>query len=491
MAVLLVGGTTIVLFAQDGAERRRSRDGNGPPRSYGNGPPMGGGLGDPGGFFGGRSGGPGGPGGFYGGRGGGPGGPGGFFGGRGGGPGGGLPGGTGGPGGSDASRNERMIGMLKAMDTNGDGKLDPNEIPEYRRPFVSMIVSRLGGDPTKTIVIADLERRAATAGGTSGGSSVSSRQSSTTSANRLSTDPLVPYFGEKEPSMPSVVGFGQREPQPKTTSYSSSSATTTSQSDQILRSARDIMNRYDKNKNGTLDKDKGEWMSSLPFNPEAADKNHDGRISMSELVAALGGKASGTMGSAVVSTKQSNAYDRLPPGVPDWFFERDKDQDGQLSMMEYANGQPWADAMAEEFRFLDANNDGYATIAEVYAALKKVDDEKRLKEEQARREQERRRGVGGTVTTTTTDPAATASTAAAAVPSAETPPSGTPAPSISPTPTTESAPDWRPAAPTSGTVTTVPSNAPYSSGSSDTGSRSSSPSSRYRGNRSGSQDRRR
>ncbi len=461
LTVLFVGETATALFAQDRGERRRDRGGDDRSSRFGGGPP-GGGFGGP---FGGGP-----PGGGFGGPfGGGP--PmGGSFG-RGGGP--------EGPGGSDSSRNERLIGMLKAMDANGDGKLEPSEIPEYRRPFVSMMISRLGGDSSKTVSIADLERKAAAGGGSD--SSRRSGGSSSTAATPagLPKDPLVPYFGEKEPELAAIVGFGQREPQPKVaSSVSSSSGTPTSQSDQILRSAREIMNRYDKNKNGTLDKDKGEWVSSLPFNPDAADKNRDGRLSMTELVSALGGKAAGTMGSAVVSTKQSNAYDRLPIGVPDWFFERDKDQDGQLSMTEYANGLPWTEAIAEEFRFLDTNNDGFATVAEVFAALKKVDDDKRLKEEQAKRELERRQGGVAAVTPTTTTTTAT--------PPTETPPPppGTPqGPPGSPTLTpgtpppheaipAEKSPDWKP--PTTGPSEgkPIPTNAPYSSGSSDYGTKS-------------------
>ena len=484
LTILLVGGAATVLFAQESNERRRSRGSDG---SYG-GPSSrfsdlrGSGYGGPGGpgmFGGGRFGGPGG------GWGGGPpgGGPGGFWGG-------GPPGGPG--GGSDSSRNERMIGMLKAMDTNGDGKLDPNEIPEYRRPFVSMMITRMGGDPTKTISIAELERRAASGGGSSSSSSRQSSRTSSTSSTPtgLPTDPLVPYFGEKEPTLPGVVGFGQREPQSNAVSVGSASSIPTSQSDQILRSARDIMNRYDKNRNGTLDKDKGEWVSSLPFNAATADTNHDGRISMTELVAALGGKSSGTMGSAVVSTKQSTAYDRLPPGVPDWFFERDKDQDGQISMLEYANGQMWTEAMAQEFAFLDANNDGFATIAEVYAALKKVDDEKRLQAEREQREQARR--SGGVIvatpppTSTTESPAPSPSDATPATPTPPAPPDA-----ATTTPPVEGTPGWRPATPTPGGTTTVPQNAPYSGGSSDSGTRSryGSRSNSYRGNSSSQRSR--
>lgn len=293
--------------------------------------------------------------------------------------------GSGAPGGDDASRNERSLGMLRSMDTNGNGKLEPNEIPEYRRNFVERIVTRMGGDPSKTIDLNELARKVSSGSSTSASGSPGSAS--------LPKDPLVPYFGEPQPAQPSVLTFGQRETQTATVAKAASGpATPTNASDQILRSARDVMSKYDKNKSGTLEKDKGEWVSALPFSPEKADKNRDGRISMAELIEILGGSTSNSTGAAAVATRQSSFYDRLPAGVPDWFFERDKNQDAQLTMTEYANGKPWSEAIADEFRFLDRNNDGIVTVTEVFATLKEVDDEKRLKAEKEKRERERLKG---------------------------------------------------------------------------------------------------
>ncbi|MDR1270151.1 MAG: hypothetical protein LBK82_11560 [Planctomycetaceae bacterium] len=394
---------------------------------------------------------------------------------------------------SDAERNERSLGMLRSMDTNGNGKLEQNEIPEYRRGFVSMMVTRMGGDPSKTIDLAELARKAATSVRSPQISS-SPSGSSSESAIRTATDPLVPYFGEQEEPQTAVLAFGQQETLAKTAVVvTTNSVVAVNQSDRILRSAREIMNKYDKNKNGTLDKDKSEWISSLPFNADAADKNRDGRISMTELLDMLGGKANVTTGAAAVSTKQSAAYDRLPIGMPDWFFERDKDQDGQLSMMEYANGQLWTEMIADEFRFLDKNNDGVATVSEIIETLKQVDEEKRLKEEQAKRDSERRKGVSATNPITVPQPAGQPSPPSPPPPPISvTPPQGVPAEGVPPTvpssstpPPSETSPNWRP----SGVVpATSPSTAPYSSGT--TGSSDSerrqrsyqrSGSSRYRG----------
>jgi Ca2+-binding EF-hand superfamily protein len=358
---------------------------------------------------------------------------------------------------SESERNERYIGMLKSMDTNGDGKLSQNEIPEYRRAFVSMVVSRMGGDPNKTTInIAELTQKMS--------SNINSPRPA--DGQKVSvgteTEPLVPSFGEDETAQTAILEFGQREAQAKGTVLASDSPSALKQSDQVLRSARDVMSKYDKNKNGTLDKDKGEWVSSLPFNADAADKNRDGRISMTELLTILGGKTGTSTGFIAVSTKQSAAYDLLPSGLPkefDWFFEMDKDKDAQITMSEFANGKSWNETMADEFLFLDLNNDGVATMKEVLEALKRYDEEKRLKSEQAKRDIERRRGIAGEAVAVPPplpdgqQPPATAGEATPTpVPSPDNPLPPNPPPAVSSTPTPVSTSGWRPSsAPASST----------------------------------------
>lgn len=60
---------------------------------------------------------------------------------------------------------------------------------------------------------------------------------------------------------------------------------------------------------------------------------------------------------------------RLPEGLPNWFFERDADGDGQLTLAEYA---PHASAAStREFSALDLNRDGLLTPAELMASLRR------------------------------------------------------------------------------------------------------------------------
>ena len=232
--------------------------------------------------------------------------------------------------GSNTDRTSRMIGMLRSMDANRNGILEPNEISDSRRGFVNAIITRLGGTPNGQINLADLERRAL-ANATS--STQSGRSGSESTGQQLMTptvEPLVPPFGEKGETETPVLGFGQREKTTTTPVTTKSSAAPTASN-------------------------------------QAAQ-------------------------ATVIPTMASQSpYNQLPEGVRnnpslDWFFEYDKDQDTQLTMQEYINGRGGVATpqIATEFLFLDRNRDGIATIAEVLASLKEADEQ--LATETARHE---------------------------------------------------------------------------------------------------------
>ncbi|MDR3182448.1 MAG: hypothetical protein LBT89_05915 [Planctomycetaceae bacterium] len=313
---------------------------------------------------------------------------------------------------NDANRNARRIAMLKGMDSNQNGTLEANEVPEYRRDFVNRIVTELGGNPQGTLNLNELERKAAAQTPATANQPAAASPSGKT-IPVITGDPLVQPFGEKTETPGTVLTFGQRE---KTAAAAAAAqpAPAVSASDQILRNAKGILTKFDKNRNGTLDKDKSEWSSALPFKAEDADKNLDGRITLSEIVAVSGGKTTATSGSAATAVKRSEAYDQLPQGVPAWFFERDKDKDAQLTMTEYAAGNRWTDALAKEFRFLDKNNDGFATVTEIFAVLKQIDEEKALAADKAKREAARTSGQAAASTATPAEKPAEANVVPAA-----------------------------------------------------------------------------
>ena len=288
---------------------------------------------------------------------------------------------------NNANRNQQIINALKGMDTNNDGRLDPSEIPEARRQFVQMMAQRLGINPNGPIDLRALERAA--------GASSPASASPTRTAIVLPENPLVPYFGEVSMAISTsttVLAFGQREravaPAPLYDSQNPRGGrgqqvqNADIQLQQTTKAARDLLTRNDKNRNGTLDKLNDEW-NGLPFDANAADRNKDGRLTLSEIIAALGGRPSATLGAARTTTVSGSYQDRMPEGVPDWFTRMDTNKDGQITLFEYAEGNPFTDEMINEFKANDLNNDGVITIEEAYTFMKRMDDEKRKKEAEA------------------------------------------------------------------------------------------------------------
>jgi hypothetical protein len=154
----------------------------------------------------------------------------------------------------------------------------------------------------------------------------------------------------------------------------------------VRQYAESLLRQYDKNKNGSLERD--EW-SQMRGNWRDADRNGDGVITLDELAAHLsrysrqgsgggssGGSSSGGTGgssSAARDPSQRKSYrflspkERLPAGLPDWFLRKDADGDGQVTMAEYA--RDWSAETAEEFAKYDLNGDGVITPAECLKAM--------------------------------------------------------------------------------------------------------------------------
>jgi Ca2+-binding EF-hand superfamily protein len=168
---------------------------------------------------------------------------------------------------------------------------------------------------------------------------------------------------------------------------------------------RGMLGQLDKNGNGQLEK--SEWAERPEL--ESADTNKDGTITSEELKAFLasggggrgfgrgrgfggpGGPGGGPQGrgggsdnsgteddashqgaksTANIKPKRSlMPTERLPKGLPDWFYRNDKDGDGQISMAEFATS--WNESELARFNSFDANSDGFLTAAEVLKSLEK------------------------------------------------------------------------------------------------------------------------
>ena len=168
-----------------------------------------------------------------------------------------------------------------------------------------------------------------------------------------------------------------------------------------IRYARHCLRKHDVNGDGILQKD--EWMA-MNGHPERIDSDQDGIITLDELAnwfadyqrrsgssgpsdqrlvaenaaateAASQDAGDLEAGSPESETRQSTngterhrdqkfyvSAKRLPAGLPDWFFERDKDGDGQLTQSEFSTTGVTSEVA--EFEKYDANRDGVLTAKE-------------------------------------------------------------------------------------------------------------------------------
>ncbi|MFP6671943.1 MAG: hypothetical protein VB857_11050, partial [Pirellulaceae bacterium] len=193
------------------------------------------------------------------------------------------------------------------------------------------------------------------------------------------------------------------------TSGRGSSTGGSSGTDRMAFFANSMMQRYDKNGSGVLEKD--EW-KEFRTDPSPGDTNKDGKLTKDELTKWMssrfgqsrggdsssarsgrgssggdsgrgrtsgrggsGGERSGRGdsggsrsrgGSSQPDTPDSYRFktvaERLPEGLPDWFKDNDADGDGQIMMAEYA--KKWDAKMLDSFDKFDFDADGVITPQE-------------------------------------------------------------------------------------------------------------------------------
>lgn len=110
-----------------------------------------------------------------------------------------------------------------------------------------------------------------------------------------------------------------------------------------------ILGRFDKNRNGRLDKDE---TGSLGFSPGKIDVDRNGELSRDELQQFL--------------TGLQDEMGDLGDDIPGWFFELDSNRDEQIAMVEFAT--EWTAEKIAEFNSYDGNGDGLLTASEVLNA---------------------------------------------------------------------------------------------------------------------------
>jgi len=274
------------------------------------------------------------------------------------------------------------------MDANRNGVLEPGEVPEDRQRMLRFMAERAGFDPEKPIrldqVRESLIRRYSAE--EEGGRDQSREGDQDKGSDE--PEPLVPGFGVGQ-ELPRVPAFGERVDYASLMSGGASSNGSSSRSsssrdrdrggeDRVRRFADSMFARYDRNRNGVLERD--EWGEMRVA--QGADRNNDGKITKEELTARLAeysgrrsrdedGGDSGS-GSSADSGSDSSGRDRsyrfstaeelALSGLPGWFAECDANGDGQVAMAERYSD--WTDAKAREFLSYDHNGDGLITQRE-------------------------------------------------------------------------------------------------------------------------------
>lgn len=111
----------------------------------------------------------------------------------------------------------------------------------------------------------------------------------------------------------------------------------------MVTAANHIMQRYDTNRNNVLEENEVLSMEGA----KAADYDGDGSVTVVDLFNWL----------------QRKPASGQPPSQH-WFDARDTNQDGQVSMSEYANGEAWTVAISKEFARYDHDGDGFIAKSE-------------------------------------------------------------------------------------------------------------------------------
>ena len=168
---------------------------------------------------------------------------------------------------------------LRALDTNADGKLQPEEIPDRFRPFLMRRFEEAGIDTSQPV---DIEVFLNASG--RGDDSSKSRESGGSRASQSASDDerLVPGFGHPT-DLPPIPGFGDDISEGSSSVRSSGVPLEDRYHERVVRYVDGILSRYDRDKDKVLSPQEyryGRWRDPPP---EKSALKGDGQLSHDEL----------------------------------------------------------------------------------------------------------------------------------------------------------------------------------------------------------------
>jgi hypothetical protein len=148
-------------------------------------------------------------------------------------------------------------------------------------------------------------------------------------------------------------GFGAAKP-------AEGAASAADSTDRARQWADAAMRKYDTSRDGHISEDELDKSKITKY-----DRNKDGKVDLGELIEFSRAAPKSPTGAPITlrSYRIATPSEKLPTeGLPSWFSDRDRDQDGQVSMHEWSRF--WNSSTVRDFESKDVDGDGIITATE-------------------------------------------------------------------------------------------------------------------------------
>ncbi|QDU93336.1 EF-hand domain-containing protein [Lignipirellula cremea] len=271
-----------------------------------------------------------------------------------------------------------LSGILRRMDANQNGQLEPNEVSERARRFVDRLAEKAELDPSQPLPLEKLLQSYTDEKSGDGDKSRDGDRDSRSSrfSGPSKSEPLVGSFGVGS-ELPVPPGFDipadspLASPLPLAQRYDA----------KVIEDAEKILARYDKNGDQLLDREeweKARWRSD----PRQSDLNRDGKLSKTELCERVAQHEKSRSSSSSSSSGSSRGYSssRSSGGSSSSSGGSSSSSDSTSKYRRYAesllkqydtnkNGVLEKDEWRGESANADSNNDSVVTLDELTVRL--------------------------------------------------------------------------------------------------------------------------